>query len=80
MTSLTIQIPDSIRRHVERLAAKDGISVDQFLSTAAAEKLAALETVDYIARRASRADNEAFEAVMRKIPNREPAEEWDKTP
>lgn len=80
MTTITIRIPDSIHRHAERLAAEDGISLDQFLSTAAAEKLAALETVDYITRRAARGDEKAFEEVMRKIPAQEPDAEWDKMP
>ena len=80
MSTVTIQIPDSIRRNAERLAAEDGISLDQFLSTAAAEKMAAIETADYITRRAERADDKAFEAVLKKIPAREPEEDWDKMP
>lgn len=80
MTTITIQIPDSIRRHAERLAAQDGISLDQFLSTAAAEKLAALETAEYITRRAARADDAAFDAVVKKIPAQEPEADWDKMP
>ena len=60
MSTVSISVPDSVKRNVERLAAKDGISVDQFYATAAAEKLSALETADYIAQRAARADREAF--------------------
>jgi hypothetical protein len=79
MSTVSIQIPDSVKRHVERLAAREGISVDQFYATAAAEKLAALETVDYIAQRVSRADREEFLRVMAKVPQAEP-EEWDRPP
>ena len=50
MTQLVVQLPDSIRRRVEQLAATDGISVDQFMATALAEKIAVLEAVDYIPR------------------------------
>jgi GGDEF domain-containing protein len=79
MSTISIRIPDSVQRHVERLAAKDGISVDQFYASAAAEKLAALETADYIAQRAARSDREAFLRVMAKVPDAEP-EEWDRLP
>ena len=68
-----------MKRHIERLAAKDGISVDQFYASAAAEKLAAIETADYIAQRAARADREAFLRVLAKVPDAEP-EAWDRLP
>ncbi|MGA3171880.1 MAG: toxin-antitoxin system HicB family antitoxin [Chthoniobacteraceae bacterium] len=79
MTTVSIQIPESVKRHVERLAAKEGISVDQFYASAAAEKLAALEAGDYIAQRAARADREAFLRVQAKVPPTEP-EDWDRLP
>ena len=79
MSTVSISVPDSVKRNVERLAAKDGISVDQFYATAAAEKLSALETADYIAQRAARADREAFLRVMEKVPDAKP-EEWDRLP
>lgn len=53
MSTLTIQLPDSLKEQVERLALKDGISVGQFLALAAAEKLSALETGSYLAQRAA---------------------------
>lgn len=77
MSTVSIQISESVKRHVERLAAKEGISVDQFYASAAAEKLAALEAADYIAKRAARADRAAFLSVLAKVPDTEP-EEWDR--
>jgi hypothetical protein len=79
MSTVSIHIPESVKRHVERLAAREGISVDQFYASAAAEKLAALETADYIARRVARADREEFLRVLAKVPPAEP-EEWDRLP
>ena len=79
MSTVSIRIPDSVKRYVERLAAKDGISVDQFYASAAAEILAALETADCIAQRATRADREAFLRVLAKVPDAEP-EAWDRLP
>ena len=79
MSTVSIRIPDSVKRHVERVAARDGISVDQFYASAAAEKLAALEATDYIAQRAARANREAFLRVLAKVPDVAPAE-WDRLP
>lgn len=77
MSAITIQIPDSLRRHVERLAAADSISVDQFFATAASEKLSVIEAVDYIA---SRADDAAFMEAISHIPDAPITEAWDKMP
>ena len=56
MTTLSIRVPDSLHRAIKELATKDGYSMNQFLITAAAEKLSALETVDYLRHRAERAN------------------------
>lgn len=80
MSTITIQVPDSLNRHVARLSAQDGISVDQFFASAAGEKLAALEAEEYIARRAAQANDKAFEAVLAKVPSTPPTEEWDRKP
>jgi predicted HicB family RNase H-like nuclease len=42
MTTLSIRVPDSLHRAIKELASKDGYSMNQFLITAAAEKLSAL--------------------------------------
>ena len=44
MPTLTIQLPNSICENAKRLASQEGVSVDQFVSSAIAEKLAALDT------------------------------------
>ena len=40
MTALTIRLPDSVHRKIKELAANDGVSVNQFIASAAAEKMA----------------------------------------
>ena len=40
MNTLTIQVPESLKKHIEALAIKEGYSVSQFLASAAGEKLA----------------------------------------
>lgn len=77
MSLPSIHLPKSIRAHVERFAADDGISVDQFIAPATAEKLAVLEAGCYIRNREKRADDKAFERVLMKIPFAKPTEAWD---
>ncbi len=79
MTPLTIRLPDSLHQEIKKLAQVEGVSINHFLTLAAAEKISALRTVDYLraeARKGSRADFEAFLAV---VPDTEPEEE-DKLP
>jgi uncharacterized protein (DUF1778 family) len=72
MTTLSIRVPDSLHRAIKDLAAKDGYSMNQFLITAAAEKLSALETVDYLRERAKRANLDDFEVLLARVPNTPP--------
>ncbi len=74
MSTISLRIPDSLHKQIRKLAEQDGISINQFISTAAAEKLAALMTVDYLAERANRGSRENFEAALARLPNAEPDE------
>ncbi len=72
MATMSIRVPDSLHRAIKNLAGKEGYSMNQFLITAAAEKLSSLDTVDYLRSRADRADLEAFDRIMQKIPANKP--------
>lgn len=74
MTNLTVQLPESLHRSIQAIAAREGYSVDQFLASAAAEKIAALRTVDYLRCEAAGGRREDFERFLAAVPNREPAE------
>ncbi len=74
MSKLTIEIPESLRRSIAALAEQEGYSVDQFLATAAAEKMAALRTLDYLRREAATGRQEDFERFLASVPSREPIE------
>ena len=65
---------------VERLSAEDGFSVDQFFTTAASEKIAAMVAVGYIAQWAARADDGAFLEALSQIPAAPVSEPWDQMP
>ncbi|WP_428357292.1 toxin-antitoxin system HicB family antitoxin [Methyloprofundus sp.] len=44
MTTLTLRLPESIHLKIKELAKREGISINQFLASAAAEKMSALLT------------------------------------
>jgi hypothetical protein len=77
MSTVSLTIPESIYKHACQLAQQDGISIDQFIATAVAEKIAVLMTVEYLQERAKRGSREKFEAVLAKVPDVEP-EEYDR--
>lgn len=72
MSTLSLRLPESLHKHARRIAQDEGISVNQLISTALAEKLAALETETYISERAQRGDMKKFKAVLDKVPDVEP--------
>jgi len=72
MSTLKVDIPDSLRRRAESLAKADGIPIEQFIATALAEKVAVLDADLYIRSRASRGSREKFERVLAKVPDAEP--------
>ncbi|HEU0156938.1 MAG TPA: YlcI/YnfO family protein [Stellaceae bacterium] len=61
-----LRLPHSIKAAVERLAKEDGISINQFIATAVAEKLSAMRTAEFLAERRARADFAAFDRLMRR--------------
>jgi uncharacterized protein (DUF1778 family) len=75
MSTISLRLPDSLHDQIRKLAKVDGISINQFISTAAAEKLAALMTVDYLEERAKRGTRQRFEAALERLPDVEPADD-----
>ena len=73
MTTLSLRLPNSLHQQLRELAEKEGISINQLISTAVAEKVSALLTEDYLEMRASRGDRSAYETVLEKVPEAEPA-------
>ena len=67
MSSLSIRIPDSLHHSLRKLAKKDHVSMNQFIASAIAEKITALETEDYLSLRASRGDKDRFISVLKKV-------------
>jgi len=74
MSTLTIQLPESLKKNIEALAAKEGYSVSQFLASAAGEKLAVVLTMDYLRREAAAGRRADFEKYLAAVPDAAPPE------
>ena len=77
MSTLSVRLPKSVHEQVKVLARAEGISMNQFIALAVAEKVAALQTVNYLEERAKRGSREKLLAVLAKAPDVEP-EEYDR--
>lgn len=74
MSNLSLRLPESLHKQVKALAKQEGVSINQFVTTALAEKLSALMTQDYLRARAERGDREAFERALANVPGAPPEE------
>ena len=74
-----LRLPISIKTEAEKLVAAEGTSLNQFVATAVAEKVAALRTASYFAERQGRADLEAFDRLMSR-PGGQPPRSGDEMP
>jgi HicB family len=77
MSTITVRLPKSLHAKINELARAEGISMNQFLVLAAAEKMAALVTEDYLTREAGQGKRADFEKVLQAVPHVEP-EDYDR--
>ena len=75
--TLTVTLPKSLHDRIKQFAEVEGISINQFLVTAVAEKMSALSTQTYLEQEAEKGNRADFEKVLRAIPNIE-AEVYDR--
>lgn len=61
-----LRLPTSVKAEVVRRAKAEGTSFNQFVATAVAEKLAAMNTAAFFAERRGRADFDAFDRLMQR--------------
>ena len=62
-----LHLPPSIKEEAARCAQADGLSFDQFVATAIAEKVAALDKAAFFAERCARADFGTFDQMMSRL-------------
>ncbi len=68
-----LRLPASIKQAAQQLAAEDGASLNQFVATAVAEKIAVMRAETLFGQRASRADKNAALRVLRRAGGQSPA-------
>ncbi len=72
MSALNLRLPNSIHRHIKEIASEEGVSINQLITIAIAEKISALRTENYLKKRALRADRKAFKNILDSVPDRPP--------
>lgn len=72
MSTLTIQMPEGLLGKLEEYALQQGMTLDQFIASAAAEKLSALLTVQHLRERAKKANRADFTAFLDASPDVSP--------
>ncbi len=77
MSNISLRLPDSLHKRIKKLAKKDNISINQFISSSVAEKISALETIDYLQLRAQKGNSRGFKKALMKVADAGP-EDYDK--
>ena len=67
MTTLSVRLPDSLHQQVKLLSKQDGVSINQFIASALAEKMSALLTEAYLRERQPLGSSAAFLAALDKV-------------
>ena len=79
MSTLSLRLPESLHRRLSEVAEREGVSINQLISSAVAEKMSALMTAEYLDARAKRASRRKFDAVLGKVADIQP-EDVDRLP
>jgi len=75
MSALSLRLPGSIHHKIKEIAKKDHVSINQFINSAVAEKIAAFKTEEDLATRAKSASHSKFLKVLKKVRDVKPSDE-----
>jgi hypothetical protein len=68
-----LKLPASIKRAAERLAKEDGVSLNQWIAAAVAEKVGVIETAaEFFSKRAGNRKGTSLIKFLKKAPKRPP--------
>lgn len=76
MRTLTIRLPNFVHQKIMEFAERDEISVNQFIASAAAEKMASVMTLDYLKAEAAKGKRNDFKKFLKMVPDK-PAKKGD---
>jgi predicted transcriptional regulator len=66
---MSIRLPDSLHKRLRHLARREHVSMNQLVTAAVAEKLSALDTEEYLQKRAARASKKRFHEALDNVPD-----------
>ena len=72
MSTISVRLPASLHDGIREAARREGISINQFIASAAGEKLAAWATEEHLAAKARRGERAKFDAALARMPDRDP--------
>lgn len=78
-TTYPLRLPASLKAAVAEISKADGTSINQFVTTAVAEKVSALRTAEFFATRGAEADIEAARRLLHRDGG-QPPEPEDRLP
>lgn len=72
MSTMSLRLPESLHREAKKLAQEEGISINQLVTTALAEKISALAAEEYLGTRAQRGDRRKYDRALSKVKDTKP--------
>lgn len=72
MSALSLRLPNSLHERARELARREGISINQLVAAALAEKMSALLTLEYLEARVVRGSRKKFLSALAQVPAGEP--------
>jgi HicB family len=74
MSSYPLNLPDSLKQEAQLRAKRDGVSLNQWIATAVAEKVGSAKAVDFFSERAAGSDptGKRLLGILRDVPDRAP--------
>lgn len=72
MSTISLRLSESLHERVRELAQREGVSINQLINSAVAEKISALLTEEYLENRAKRGSRRKFDNALRKVRNVKP--------
>jgi hypothetical protein len=71
-----LKLPNSVKKAAQRLAKEDGVSLNQWIAAAVAEKVGVIETAaDFFKKRAGKAKGDGLMKFLRSVPRVAPEPE-----
>jgi len=74
MSALSLRLPNSLHLRARELAEREGISINQLVTTALAEKMSALMTEEFLDVRARRGKRASFLRALGEVPAADPVD------